>query len=522
MNRLDEIIWRRNKLIMILMWVISAVGIGLAFMIPQLWISNIVSIVFNSWVTYCVIRRKHTQLLPWLITALLIAVIVYLSIDSANLILGLVVGSMLLFYPRRIFFAIGFGVTVVVDAVQMFILSPDPTPEGMIGNAINLGMFIIAGAALMVVSHLNYKLYLESERRWSEVEQSKRQVESMFERVQEAAAGLGSYTEQMKRKVTNTGTITSEVTMGFMEVAKGVEFQASSVSEISESLSVSDLHIREVAANSKEMKELSSTMASVTEVGSSSMDHLNSRMSELYEVILNMAKEMQDFNRESESMTTILNGISAISKQTNLLALNAAIESARAGEHGRGFAVVAGEVRKLAEHSGQSAQEISDILLRLQRRTLSLTERFEGVRESLAEGRAAVQTADEVFRTINANTQQVLNQASEIENSSVTMEESSRKVVGEVTEISGVTEQSSAAAEQILASMEEQHNITKEMVDSFSELEQLILSLNDLVFNHSGANAELEQKAMAAAVVMQKKDQGDHLAAVSSDMPVSA
>lgn len=66
----------------------------------------------------------------------------------------------------------------------------------------------------------------------------------------------------------------------------------------------------------------------------------------------------KQLQRSVGDIREIADTISEISRRTNMLALNASIEAARAGSHGRGFAVVAGEVRNLAQHTGDATAQI--------------------------------------------------------------------------------------------------------------------------------------------------------------------
>lgn len=69
---------------------------------------------------------------------------------------------------------------------------------------------------------------------------------------------------------------------------------------------------------------------------------------------------------DAEDIRKIVSEIEYIAEQTNLLALNAAIEAARAGEHGRGFAIVADEVRKLSDRSNAAADEIRELITKVE------------------------------------------------------------------------------------------------------------------------------------------------------------
>lgn len=98
------------------------------------------------------------------------------------------------------------------------------------------------------------------------------------------------------------------------------------------------------------------------EHAASTIEQLMTSFQQVAAISQTLADEAREGLQQVKVTTDVLDFISRIANQTNLLGLNAAIEAARAGEHGRGFSVVAGEVRKLAEDSKRSANEIKNIL----------------------------------------------------------------------------------------------------------------------------------------------------------------
>ncbi|GCD09884.1 methyl-accepting chemotaxis protein [Clostridium tagluense] len=312
------------------------------------------------------------------------------------------------------------------------------------------------------------------------IELKKELIKVVYE-LKKDSDGLLQYSNAISANAEETSVSITVVAQTVEELAKGSVEQAKEAQDGSYKLSILAGEIEEVVVSSNSLKEYSIEIEKMQDKGSKAIKELNVKLELNVHATEKVADNIDELSKKSSLIGEIINTIQSIASQTNLLALNAAIEAARAGESGKGFAVVAEEIRKLAEKTATSTQEIDEIVKQIQGEISLGKNNMDEAKNTVKQASSVMITSIEAFDVIGEGIYNIKSKIQCIASSMNAVDSGKDDIVDAIQGISAITQEAAASTEEVAATMEEQEAAIKNVSETVEELKELAVVLDKIV-----------------------------------------
>ena len=297
----------------------------------------------------------------------------------------------------------------------------------------------VYGAIVDMVAAL--KNHIESAQRESEnareqsakAQEAMQQAEAASREAQSKAEAMLAAADKLEQVGSVVSSASTQLSAQIEQSDRGAAESASRLSEAATAMNEMNATVQEVARNAGSASAASAETREKAEAGARVVEKTVHNIEEVHQLSLTLKEDMTQLNEHAQDITRIMGVISDIADQTNLLALNAAIEAARAGEAGRGFAVVADEVRKLAEKTMSSTNDVGNAIKAIQESTAKSMTGVDNAVERIGEATELAnqsgQALQEIVATVEATGDQVNAIATASEEQSAASEEINQSIV---------------------------------------------------------------------------------------------
>lgn len=277
---------------------------------------------------------------------------------------------------------------------------------------------------------------------------SKDEIGMLLLAMQNMVGKLKAMISEVSSSANQVSSTASQLSASSVQVANGSQQQSESASSMASAVEEMTVSIEQVSENAQKARDASKHSGEMSAQGAEVIQNAAAEMMKIEDSVKQFSQIIESLEQQSGEISAIVNVIKEIADQTNLLALNAAIEAARAGEQGRGFAVVADEVRKLAERTGTSTQEIATMIEKIQSGTRSAVASIESGVAQVGSGVALANQAGQSITEINAEAALVAQVVEDISDSLREQSIASNDIAKSVEKIAQMTEENSAAVQQ--------------------------------------------------------------------------
>jgi methyl-accepting chemotaxis protein len=306
-------------------------------------------------------------------------------------------------------------------------------------------------------------------------------LRSIVADINKTSGEVNALSEHVSEAAEQTGRATEEVARTMQEIARGANTQADETGKASAmSKKLSDM-ITNATQQYQQVQLAAKSSFDLSELGAKDVAAAVNSMELIARTNSQNVKESHRLLEKSKEIGQIIDVITGIAGQTNLLALNAAVEAARAGEQGRGFAVVAEEVRKLAEQSGEAANQISEIIAGIQQQVESINHSMDVGSQEIHRGVEVAERTGKNFGEIERSVGEIMRLVEQVSAAAQEMANGAAVAVDSIQNVAAITEETSAATQQVSAVAEEQTASMEEIAASSQRLSSLSEELHSLV-----------------------------------------
>jgi methyl-accepting chemotaxis protein len=282
---------------------------------------------------------------------------------------------------------------------------------------------------------------------------------SLAKAANDMAAQLRGLIQEIQHAGFQITAASTQVLSAAEEHASGSVQQAASIAEVTATMEELTDTAKQIAHSATAVERIADDSAQAAHAGFESVNDALGAMEKIRRRVADISGKTLLLGERSQRISEVLNLIKEIAGEIHLLAVNAAIESAAAGEHGKRFAVVASEVRRLAERTRESAEEIKGIVVEIQSATnTSVLATEQGVKEvenGVTLATRARGSLEEILQMVDRTTQAI-------------------------RQITFATQQQRSASEQIVQTMREVAEVTKQTAAGMKQSANSVADLNVL------------------------------------------
>jgi methyl-accepting chemotaxis protein len=344
---------------------------------------------------------------------------------------------------------------------------------------------------VVVISLISFGIYIFTyfasnllktvEGNQNELERSNENITNLFCKVSEYAQTLLTSSENLSQIASEESVTIEEIASTSQEAAKDSDLMKSDIDENNRSINQLLSTNESITAKVEATETKSTSLIEISNQNEGALNETLTIITGIKEGIDNTLDATKVLEEKSRQMDEVLKIIRHISAQTNLLALNASIEAARAGEQGRGFAVVANEIRKLAENTHKSLNEVASI-------TDEFKERISLVEGLMIENTNRVSHGNTILNDVVHNVKTMIHglkdsgkNINEISGLTYTMLSNTQNVVDFNSKISDATNKTINNFNIVFASINQTLAMSEELASSADTLKNIAEDMNNLI-----------------------------------------